>query len=65
MYGMVSVQYGNTFAIVGGYHNGAEKDTVYLYNPETEVFDLLEARLSRPKMYATAFLVSEDIFPGC
>ncbi len=60
-----SVQYENTFAIIGGYHASMYTDTIYLYNPATEQFDLLEERLSRPKSYVTTFLVSEDTFAEC
>ena len=64
LYGMGSVQYGNTFALVGGFYSGY-KDTTYVYNPTSGLFDLLEDRLSSPRVYVTAFLVNEDIFPEC
>ena len=62
---MGSVQYGDTFAIVGGASDGLHRDTVYLYNPATEEFDLLDERLSVGKTYTTAFIVSKGIFPEC
>ncbi len=62
---MGSVQYGNTFALIGGYFSGQLTDTVYLYNPLTEQFDMLDERLTVAKSEVTTFLVSEDIFPEC
>ncbi len=66
LYHVGSVQYGDTFAIVGGQKvTLGYSDAVYLYNTATEEFDLLDERLSEPKGYVTTIIVNKEIFPEC
>ncbi len=62
---MRKVQWGNTFALVGGWDGNDWYDTVYLFDPAAKDWVLLEEQLSRPRGFVTAFLVDENIFPEC
>lgn len=57
-----SVQYSNGFLIVGGFSatDGADLDSVYYFNPDTETFDLM-ATMSAARNRATAFLVPDSL----
>ena len=56
-----SVQYGDTFALVGGLGS----DRVLPYDPVQEGWTPVDGLLSEQKSEPIAFLVSEDIFPEC
>lgn len=57
-----SVPYGDSFLIVGGYSNGqfSYLDTIFYFNPETEIFELFDQTLSEPKDQMAAFLVPDN-----
>ncbi len=55
-----SVQYGNTFALVGG-----GSDQVHLYDAENEAWIVVGERIKDPLVDTTGILVSEDLFPEC
>ena len=55
------VQYGNTFALVGG----EVVDSIYLFNPDELSWSLVDDRLSVAREDVVPILVSEDIFPAC
>ncbi len=63
-----SVQYGDTFAIIGGYGylpNPHQHDTVYVYEPATDSWRLIPKRLTQKKWSMGAFTVDKSIFPEC
>ncbi len=62
---METIQYEDTFALVGGQFASIYEDVIYVYNPETDQFDLLDERLATGRSQAAAFLVNEEIFPRC
>ena len=62
--GSASVQYGNTFALVGGYY-GAYYDTIQVFDPDTLTFTLLDERLTVGRRSAAAILVNKEMFPDC
>ena len=55
-----SVQYGNTFALIGG---GSDK--VFVYDAENEAWIVVDDTISQPKVETTAFLVDGNLFPEC
>ncbi len=61
-----TVQYGDTFLVVGGFVPGAgQLSTILQYNPATEGWIELPGRLSTARDTVTAMLVEPESFPGC
>ena len=62
-----SVQYGATFALVGGSRTGSTgyKDTIQIFNPDDLTFSLVEDTLTVPRRGSAVILVNEDLFPEC
>ena len=59
--GMSSVQYRNTFLLVGGYNSKHHLDTIYQYNQSSETWILRPERLSRAKDWMGAALVGSPV----
>jgi N-acetylneuraminic acid mutarotase len=56
-----SVQYGDTFLIVGGFAVAGEwLDTIYVYDAEAESWELTDETLAVPRFYFAALLVPDD-----
>ena len=60
-----SVQYKDTFLLVGGKTGGADLDTTYMYEPETDSWRELEERLPEAKNDPVAMIVSRSMFTEC
>ncbi len=56
-----SVQYGDTFALVGG----EASDQILVFDPDQESWITVDDTLSGAKYHAAAFLVDQDLFPDC
>ena len=68
MHGMVSIQYGETFLLIGGndHATGEEIADAYIFDPEGEVFNLMDGvRMSQGRRHAAAVLVDAQAFPQC
>ncbi len=64
MYGMASVPYGDSFFIVGGHSESGSLATVFHFDPETEVFQLVEhAALQNSRQRCVAMFVDAQAFP--
>ncbi len=60
-----SVQYDETFALIGGYSdafNGGSLDDVLLFNTDITSWIFTGETLTRPKAYVTAFPVAKETF---
>ncbi len=61
-----SVQYGDTFLVVGGHdETAADRDAVYAFDPQTENWTLMPERMSGPKHGVAAVLVGPGDFLRC
>ena len=60
-----SVQYKDTFLLVGGKTSGADLDTIYMYEPDTDTWRELEERLPEAKNDPVAMTVSRSMFTEC
>ncbi len=61
-----SVQYGETFAVLGIESERGEVDAIYTFDGATDSWVELEGEtLSEPKRSTAAFLVDHTIFPAC
>ena len=60
-----SVQYKDTFLLVGGKTGGADLDTTYMYEPDTDSWRELEERLPEAKNDPVAMIVSRSMFTEC
>ncbi len=58
--------YKDSFLLVGGSDGSARyKDTIYYFNPDTSVFELLEPRLKTGRYSLVAMFVDAESFPEC
>ena len=60
MWSATSVQYGETFALIGGNFASNWTNAVQLFDPETMTFTLLDETLSEPRRAVAAMLVDES-----
>ena len=60
-----SVQYKDTFLLVGGKTTAADLDSIYMYEPDTDTWKQLEERLPEAKNDAVAMSVSPSMFTEC
>ncbi len=65
IYASMSVPYGNTFALVGGWNGTSSTDTVYLYEPGSDTWTLVNDRIAVPIHHHAAFPVRQESFPKC
>ncbi len=64
-YSMASVQYGDSFLLVGGYETGEYLDSVYLWDHSRQDFVLLAEGLVEGRQGVAAFTVAGEVFPTC
>ena len=60
-----SVQFGDTFAILGGRDvNGDLEDNVCVYHPGNDTWSQV-AELSEPKKFTAALRIDKELVPDC
>ena len=60
-----SVQYKDTFLLVGGKTTNADLDAIFMYEPDTDTWVELEERLPEAKNDVVAVTVSRSMFAEC
>ena len=61
-----SVQYMDTFVVVGGYSDGTGNlDTILKYNTNNDTWSELPEKLKKARSDHTAIMVDRSIFPEC